>query len=679
MSKKRTKPKKQIEKKDSALKLEEWQHEANKDIKESEQEINVEIPQQAEFFKTPIRFGNIPVDTLPLGCDEKEQYRGKYPKISLPFQTVEKISFGHKDLEPNQLIFGDNLHVMRALPSNSIDLIYIDPPFFSGKHYNVIFGDQNEIRSFSDIWEGGMPGYLIWLNARILEMKRLLKPTGAIFVHCDYHAGHYIKIELDKIFGYENFRNQIIWRRTNSPKAQSKNLGTQHDYIFYYTKTNDFTFNKTYKPLDDKKIKAHSLEDEKGKFQTVALIAGGIQRSPNRKSFEFKGVKAPWLYSLENLEKFWKEGIIYKTKGGLYRLKKYLDESPGSLVSDLWVDNSVAPVQGVSNELIGYPTQKPESLLKRIIELATKQGDVIADFFCGGGTTPAVAQKLGRRWIASDISKIAVSVTRDRILRDILGKNGSNKEVQHTLGKTPEIEIRSWGIYEVPELIKLNEDSFRNFIISAYNGRLTSSGGLIHGYKQSIPLFVGNPSQEKSITEKEVVEFAKYIIKQGNYHQGTMIGWGFTPGARNVAQQLEAQHAIAIDFVKLQLIPIESNEFKEHITSKNPEYKNLLKFILPPEVRISHKRINSLEYELDVSESVSLNPSGRIINVQWDFSYNGERFISTAGYSFLGMKDKKPVLKVNYKFSSTGKKKIACKVQDDEGGEKMEIMEINVK
>jgi len=194
------KSKKQIKKKIPDFKLSEWQHEANKDIKESEQEVNVEIPKQAEFFKTPIRFGNIPVDTLPLGCDEKEQYRGKYPKISLPFQTVEKISFGHKDLEPNQLIFGDNLHVMRALPSNSIDLIYIDPPFFSGKVYNVIFGDQNEVRSFTDIWEGGMPGYLTWLNARILEMKRLLKPTGSILVHCDWHAGHYIKTELDKIF-----------------------------------------------------------------------------------------------------------------------------------------------------------------------------------------------------------------------------------------------------------------------------------------------------------------------------------------------------------------------------------------------------------------------------------------------------------------------------------------------
>ncbi len=675
------KSKKQVKQKASAMKLSEWQHEANKDIKESEQEVNVEIPQQAEFFKTPIRFGNIPVDTLPLGCDEKEQYRGKYPKISLPFQTVEKISFGHKDLEPNQLIFGDNLHVMRSLLSNSIDLIYIDPPFFSGRNYNIVFGDANEVRSFTDIWEGGMPGYLIWLNARLLEMKRLLKPTGSIFVHCDYHAAHYIKIELDKIFGYDNFRNEIVWRRAYSHN-DGKKLGVINDTIFFYSKTPIYKFKKVFTERNEEEtIKEYSYIDEKTgqRYKSVSMNAAG---QGTAKRFGDKGLLTPptgahWRWSQERIDKAIKEGLIFFTKNGVPRYKQYAENIEGKQVQNLWFD--FMAISSQSNERIGYPTQKPEELLNRIILMASDKGDIVADFFVGGGTTAAVAQKLGRRWIASDISKIAVSVTRDRILRDILGKNGSNKEIQNTLVKTPEIEIKSWGIYEVPELIKLNEDSFRNFIISAYNGRLTSSGGLIHGYKQAIPLFVGNPSQEKSITEKEVVEFAKYIIKQGNYHQGTMIGWGFTPGARNVAQQLEAQHAIAIDFVKLQLIPIESNEFKEHITSKNPEYKNLLKFILPPEVRISHKRINNSEYEFDVSESVSLNPSGKIINVQWDFSYNSERFISTAGYSFLGMKDKKPVLKVSYKFSSSGKKKIACKVQDDEGGEKMEIMEINVK
>ncbi len=612
-------------------KVTEYLKEAEKEIEQKEEEFNIEIPQQAEFFKTPVRFGNIPVDKLPLGCDEKEQYRKIYPKISLPFQVVERISFGHKDLEPNQLLFGDNLHIMRALPSNSIDLIYIDPPFFSGRNYNVVFGDQNEVRSFTDIWEGGMPGYLTWLNARILEMKRLLKPTGSICVHLDWHASHYVKTEMDKIFGYDNFRNEIIWYYSTLGRPKDR-FAQKHDIILVYAKSKDSFFNisESKVPYSEEYIKSHFRDKDKN-------------------------------------------GRICRRRFDAGKWRVYYPEE-GMIPNDVW---EIPYENSMSKERIGYPTQKPTALLIRIIKSLSKSGDVVADFFVGGGTTAAVAQKLGRRWIASDISKIAVSVTRDRLLRAVLGDN--KKEIQHSLSKVSDITISNWGVYEVPEIVKMNKDTFRNFIISAYNGRLSSAEGLIHGYKQSTPIFVGNPSQDEPITEKQVIEFAKDIVKRRGHHQGTMIAWGFTPGARNVAQQLSAQHAIAIDFVKIQLIPIESNEFKEHITSKHPEYKNLLKFILPPQVRISTKRINSLEYEFDVSESVSLNPPGKIINVQWDFSYNGERFISTSGYSFLGMKNNKPVLKINYKFASAGKKKVACKVQDDEGGEKIEISEIEIK
>lgn len=133
------------------------------------------LPAQEEFWKPPTRFGSVPVEREPLGWDRRRGFRKLFPAVYLPFQVVERVSFGHPELEPNRLFWGDNLHVMRQLPSESIDLIYIDPPFFSGRQYNVIFGDQNELRSFSDIWEGGMPGYLIWLNARLYEMKRLLK------------------------------------------------------------------------------------------------------------------------------------------------------------------------------------------------------------------------------------------------------------------------------------------------------------------------------------------------------------------------------------------------------------------------------------------------------------------------------------------------------------------------
>jgi parallel beta-helix repeat protein len=636
------------------IKLTEFIKEAEKEQKPFEQDINIEIPEQAEFFKTPTRFGSIPVDKLPLGCDSKEQYRKIYPPIRLPFQTVEKISFNKnsKDLEPNQLIFGDNLHILRSLPSNFVDLIYIDPPFFSGRNYNIVFGDSNEVRSFTDIWEGGMPGYLTWLNARLLEMKRILKPNGCIFVHLDWHASHYVKTELDKIFGYENFRNEIVWRyRTYQGQVKSY-FPRKHDIILFYVKGKDYKFRLLKENDPTKNIDFTRWN----KF----LINGCEIRGDNypRTDSRFDVFIKKWRKENPNREPT-KEDIIYKLEG--------------FTVDTVWDIKAVDPKD---KERIGYPTQKPEELLKRVIESVTNKGDVVADFFCGGGTTPAVAQKLGRRFIASDISKIAISVTRDRILRDVSGKG---KEVQQSLEKVPDLEIKNWGIYEVPELANMKDETFRNFIIAAYNGRLTSSEGMIHGYKQAVPIFVGSSSQDEPISEKQVVEFSKYIVKNKGHHQGTMIAWGFTPGARNVAKQLEMQHAIAIDFVKIELIPIESNEFKEHITSKHPEYKNLLKFILPPQVRISTKRINSLNYEFDVSESVSLNSLGKIINVQWDFFYNGERFISTPGYSFLGMKDNKPVLKTGYKFNSSGKKQIACKVQDDEGGEKIEILEIDVK
>jgi hypothetical protein len=162
------------------------------------------LPPQEEFWRPPVRFGSVPVEKEPLGWDRRRGFRKHFPPVLLPFQVVERVSFGHPELEPNRLYWGDNLHVMRQLPSESIDLIYIDPPFFSGRQYNVIFGDQNELRSFSDIWEGGMPGYLIWLNARLYEMKRLLKRTGTIYVHLDWHAVHYVK-------GLSGINHFVVW------------------------------------------------------------------------------------------------------------------------------------------------------------------------------------------------------------------------------------------------------------------------------------------------------------------------------------------------------------------------------------------------------------------------------------------------------------------------------------
>ncbi len=257
---------------------------------------------------------------------------------------------------------------MRQLPSESIDLIYIDPPFFSGRQYNVIFGDQNELRSFSDIWEGGMPGYLIWLNARLYEMKRLLKKTGSIYVHLDWHAVHYVKVEMDKTFGVENLQNEIIWFHPGGG-ASNLRFARKHDTLLWYTRNSSkYTFN------------ADAVRVE---YRTENV-------GPQTYSFEKNKKRRP----------IFKKGFTW-TPNQL-----------GKLAPDVWDD--IKALYGPAKEIIGYPTQKPEDLIARAVLSSTNEGDIVADFFCGGGTSAAVAQKLGRRWIACDQSRVAVAITADR-------------------------------------------------------------------------------------------------------------------------------------------------------------------------------------------------------------------------------------------------------------------------
>jgi DNA modification methylase len=331
------------------------------------------------------------------------QSRRSKPRTGRTFQEVRRVEFGHgKKFSPselfptgaNRLFFGDNLHIMRQLPSKSIDLIYIDPPFFSGRNYNVIFGDKNEVRSFSDIWEGGMPGYLIWLNARLYEMKRLLKDTGSIFVHLDWHASHYVKVEMDKIFGMENFRNEIVWCYKTRPQSK-RYFGRKHDTILFYSKSDMYTFNweDVVRPLSDATVIKYKLIDENGR--RYRLQGRGITGSPIRSA---KDVSSHW-------EETHPELVV----------RDYLDEKTGVALEDWWGDIDI--LNQVALERIGYPTQKPALLLERIVKAATNAEDIVADFFCGGGTTPAVAQRLNRRWIACDQSRIAVAITADRISR----------------------------------------------------------------------------------------------------------------------------------------------------------------------------------------------------------------------------------------------------------------------
>lgn len=592
------------------------------------------LPQQEEFWRPPVRFGSVPVEKEPLGWDRRKGFRKLYPQVMLPFQVVERVSFGHSTLEPNRLFWGDNLHVMRQLPSETIDLIYIDPPFFSGKQYNVIFGDQNELRSFSDIWEGGMPGYLVWLNARLYEMKRLLKKTGSIYVHCDHHASHYIKVEMDKIFGNDNFLNEVIWAYTSGGVSKQW-FGRKHDVILLYVRQREKHF--------------ISLPAEKSYTRTLP--------EPHTPSGSGLGVKQDPVCEL----------CERGSPGQKYRMVT---------MRDVW--NDLRSLFRNDAEMIGYPTQKPERLLERIVKASCPTDGLVADFFCGGGTTPAVAQRLGRRWIACDQSRVAAAITADRITR----------LVEQELGKVfpvPDFTIEHWGIYEARRLAQAPPEQFRAFVLRAFGAALEEQANGIHGYKGAVPVWVGEPSQKSAVTAADVQTFANAIrrtvrYKQDNLRDGIMLAWAFRPDAVEAADRLRRLEQTDLNFIRLDMIRIDSPRFREHVTAlstDHADYEKFLTFVQPPRVEVGYKRIATRTYKFDVSETAILNPGAKIINVQWDFDY-GKRFSSTPGYSFLHGNNKQPELQALYEFPSSGKRKIACKVQDDMGGEGLWTAEIEI-
>jgi DNA modification methylase len=329
------------------------------------------------------------------------------------------MKFGGITMTVNRLILGDNLEILKTMDTDSVDLIYLDPPFFSNRNYEVIWGDAGEVRSFQDRWAGGVDHYIAWPKERVEQMHRILKPTGSMFLHCDWHANAYIRVDiLDRIFGMDNFRNEIVWKRTsthNDSKQGAKHFGRVTDTIFFYAKNiKQFAFYPQFERYTSDYIASsyRRIDPDGRRFKASDLSAakpGGDTR------YEWKGMLPPngryWAYSKENMEEFERQGrIFYSTKGRPY-LKHYLDAMPGCSVDNLW-NNCVYRNKG---ERIGYPTQKPEALLERIIKCASDEGDIVLDPFMGGGTTIAVADRLNRQWIGIDQSAMAVKVTELRL------------------------------------------------------------------------------------------------------------------------------------------------------------------------------------------------------------------------------------------------------------------------
>ena len=362
----------------------------------------------------------------------------------------------------NTLYYGDNLDILRQhVGDESVDLVYLDPPFNSNASYNVLFKERSgeespaQIKAFTDTWEwtqesertyeqeivlnpetppnvkdmitafrqfigsNAMMAYLVMMTPRLVELLRVLKPTGSIYLHCDPTASHYLKLAMDAVFGNENFRNEIIWKRTtaHSDVAQgARHMGRIHDTLLRYSKSKHPTWNTVYIPYDDRYIeRIYRYSDPDGrKYQTQPLHA----RKPGGDTlYEWKGKLPPpgryWAFSKENMRKLDDEGRIVYSRTGVPRYKIYLDESRGRSLQDIWDD--VAPVHQLPKERLGYPTQKPAALLERIVQASSNEGDVVLDPFCGCGTAVAAAEKLKRRWTGIDVTHLAVALMKNRL------------------------------------------------------------------------------------------------------------------------------------------------------------------------------------------------------------------------------------------------------------------------
>ncbi len=365
----------------------------------------------------------------------------------------------------NRLYYGDNLDVLRRhVADESVDLVYLDPPFNSNANYNVLFAERDgaqaasQIKAFEDTWrwdegaarafeevveQGGrvsqamqafrtflgdtdMLAYLAMMAPRLVELHRVLKPTGSLYLHCDPTASHYLKLLLDAIFGPAQFLNEIIWKRTSAHNS-AKRFGPIHDVILYYARKDEATWNNPRVGHEQEYLdKYYRYDDGDGRlYWRNSLTAAGVRHGSSGKVWRGIDISATgqhWKFTVERLDELDAKGQIYWPPGGkgFPQIKRYRDELKGMAVSDIWTD--IDRINQVAAERLGYPTQKPEALLERIIAASSNEGDVVLDPFCGCGTTISAAQKMNRRWIGIDITHLAITLIRSRLTDTFEGK-----------------------------------------------------------------------------------------------------------------------------------------------------------------------------------------------------------------------------------------------------------------
>lgn len=432
--------------------------------------------------------GGVPTERLPTHL-----MHGKVIPVPAPTSL---------DPSKSALFYGDNLDILRRdIPTDSVDLVYLDPPFNSNRSYSLLFREQSgneaaaQMEAFDDTWtwsqeseatleeiidnpavpnavkdcmealrrllgDNEVLAYLVMMSARLVELRRVLKPTGSLWLHCDPTASHYLKIILDATFGPTNFRNEIIWQRTGSKGLMTVRLANNHDVLLGYQKAPGAKWNNdaAFIPydldnLDPKTAAKYSNVDEDGRRYELKDLTNPNRDRPNL-TYEFLGVTKVWRWTRERMQEAYDAGRVVQTAPGrVPRVKRYLDEQRGKPFGDTWTD--IAPLNSRSAERLGYPTQKPTFLLERLIKLCTDEGDTVLDPFCGCGTTVAAAQNLGRRWLGIDITTLAVDLIDKRMqdtygaeLRDSYELRGIPRDIEGavSLFRRSPFEFERWAV-----------------------------------------------------------------------------------------------------------------------------------------------------------------------------------------------------------------------------------------
>ena len=636
-------------------------------------------------------------------------------RLALPFQTIETVNesvqqrahtldlfaTGKATQWRNRLIWGDKKYVLPSLLpelAGKVNLIYIDPPFDTGANFSftaqipqdpdddnpesLSFTKQPSIieqKAYRDTWGRGLDSYLQWFYETALLLRELLAEDGSIYVHLDWHVSHYAKAVLDEIFGYENFLNEIIWKRTfnsGSSKTLSKKYPANTDTIFFYKKSNKYTFNKQFIDLSDGAIRRYDKIDEQGR------------------RFKWNPMKT---YSQAKLERLMAEGeakIIPTSKYPIY--KHYYDEDKGRAIENLWDD--LAPIGTFSDERVDYNTQKPEVLLERILKASSNEGDLVLDCFCGSGTTAAVAEKLNRRWITCDLGRFAIHTARKRLL----GVAGVQPFVVQNLGK---YERQQWmrAEFENPTGRLAQETAYRNFILDLYRAQPLAGYTWLHGVRAGKMIHVG--SVDAPISEGDIKQIVMEFWKTAGRKTGSaaaensilpeaqtpasgagplfneihVLGWDFAFEINEVAIHYARQHNIDI---KPKKIPREVLE-KKAVEQGDIKFFELAYLDIATAVK-GRKLTLSLQNFIVPPDDLPPELAGKITHwSQWidywavDWNHRNDTF-HNEWQSYRTKKDPKLTLKTDVVYENPGSYTVVVKVIDILGNDTTKAVQVQV-